>query len=483
MGWLVGVQSVYIGSSPPVHAAISPRHSASLHCSRLAAALFATAWPFEGDCGPAASPCWLERDALFWSRIERAWERAYSSGGSSGSSSADGAVASGGSSGSSGSSSSACSPCTAQQLPLFSNFSVGAGRAFYQGGHSVGGPWYNLSLQARQPVLRVQLESFTEGSGTDGSHGGGGSSGSSSRTGSPTAGSPGSAGGASWLAWLQGLCSRLHHSLQAWLGWRAAPCPVQAAVVDHVAFSSGSALRVSGSLPPGQQAAVQLFPANVPLPSAGIYVRFVASSARSADCRLALHVAAAGQDAGSGAAAAGKAAGQAASCCGTLELVLSLPEGTAAAAVPQGWSSGPVATATASSCRSAAWHPVQQPGSSNTDASAGQATAADQQAVPEWSVWEYHLPQSSLLAALPLGATAAATAGADEEEAAPPALLLEGVDVLVRSSSQQAEHGCPGLQLYVGESRLVGVAGSGWLQLLAGEHAMPAACAVELMPC
>lgn len=123
-------------------------------------------------------------------------------------------------------------------------------------------------------------------------------------------------------------------------------------------------------------------------------------------------------------------------------------------------------TATASSRRSAAWHPLQQPGSSNTGASAGQVTAADQPA--EWNIWEHRLPQSTLLAALPLGATAAATAGA--EEAAPPVLLLEGVDLLARST-QQAEHGSPGLQLYVGESQLVGwptLAGCSCLQTSMG---------------
>ncbi|PRW45396.1 glycoside isoform A [Chlorella sorokiniana] len=67
----------------------------------LSAALFATAWPYEGDCGPSASPCWLERDALFWGRIERAWEAlplggsASAAGMSSGSSSSAGGAVEG----------------------------------------------------------------------------------------------------------------------------------------------------------------------------------------------------------------------------------------------------------------------------------------------------------------------------------------------------------------------------------------------------
>jgi len=411
--------------------------------------LFATAWPFEGDCGPSASPCWLERDTLFWDRIEHTWLDAGSSSSSSGGGGGGGSggggyvnrLASGGGGMGSGSGGSGCGPCSLQQLPLYSNFSVGAGRAFYQGGRPVGGAWYDLSLQARQPLLRMQLTDCADSS----------SSGSPTSS-SPTIASPGGSAGTSWVALLQGLCSRMLRSLQGWLGWQEEPCPVRAAVVDAVAFSGGSALRVSGCLPPGQQAGVQLFPAAVPLPAGGICVRLAAICTGRADVRLVIRLAAAANGAAAG--AAGQAAGHGAPCCGTLELVpgLGAPEDASAAAAAegvalQGWSRGPVATATADSCSSAAWHPVQQPSSSSAAARAGQVPA-DQPA--EWRIWEYHLPQRSLVAAFGAATSSSGSRAAEGEGAAPP-VLLEGVHLLVRSSEQEGEHGSPGFELHLGE--------------------------------
>lgn len=92
-----------------------------------AAALFGTAWPYEGDCGRGAAPCWHARDARFWDRIERAWLGSSGSGGGR---------------------------PLAWELPLRSDFSVGSGRGLYQGGRLLcGRPWYNLSLQGLQPTL------------------------------------------------------------------------------------------------------------------------------------------------------------------------------------------------------------------------------------------------------------------------------------------------------------------------------------------
>ncbi|PSC72394.1 cytosolic endo-beta-N-acetylglucosaminidase-like [Micractinium conductrix] len=185
----------------------------------LSAALFATGWPFEGDCGANAPACWRQRDALFWEGIEAAWRagrcRGSNDGGSGGS----------GNGRASGCSSSRALPRPRLRRPLCTDFSHGAGPAFYQAGRCLSPkPWYNMSLQALQPLLHVRhfASNGSNGSG-DGSDGG-----------SPA---------------------------------------VQASVADERAFSGGSSLRVSGHLAAAQRVAVQLFEPAACLPAGCVWQR------------------------------------------------------------------------------------------------------------------------------------------------------------------------------------------------------------------
>ena len=214
-----------------------------------AAALFATGWPYEGDCGPDAPACWRQRDARFWSCIGSAWRA-----GGAGGATADAPTA--GAPGSSG---------VVRRLPLRTNFSPGCGRAMFQSGRQVSPcAWYNLSLQSLQPLLRVR---FVEaGSGSSSSSGGGSSK---------TDGQP------------------IEIGRSAGSGIASSISAVQGDISDALTFSGGSSLHLSGSLRPGQRAAVQLFEAAVQLPAAGLWVRFTARPSNGVEARLELTLAAA----------------------------------------------------------------------------------------------------------------------------------------------------------------------------------------------
>ncbi|KAL4424425.1 hypothetical protein ABPG77_005668, partial [Micractinium sp. CCAP 211/92] len=229
----------------------------------LSAALFAVGWPYEGDCGPDAPACWRQRDDRFWAGIEQAWRRGLPT--------CRGACAAG--------TASSALPGPRLQLPLYSNFCGGSGRALFRAGRQLSAqPWYNLSLQAPQPLLAVKLQSGISGSGN----------GSDSVTTDLGAGS-------------SSVCSdedagQVH-------------CPVRAALCEERAYSGSSSVRVHGSLRPGERATVQLFEPAVELPAEGVSVRLTASLAGSVGLRLALRLAPAGSTPAGEAVPAGSSSG------------------------------------------------------------------------------------------------------------------------------------------------------------------------------
>ncbi|EFN54696.1 hypothetical protein CHLNCDRAFT_53027 [Chlorella variabilis] len=338
----------------------------------LSAALFATGWPYEGDCGADAPACWRQRDARFWACIESAWEggsRASSS--SPGSSAARGAI---------------------QELPLFTDFSVGSGHSMYQAGRQLSPqPWYNLSLQSLQPMLRVQLEDGEEDAGAAAAGSAGGS-----RRQSGSAGSSGSR--------------------------------VQADVSRELAYSRGSSLRLSGCLRPGQQATVQLFRTAVPLPAAGMRVRLCATPAQGVKQRLALRLA-------PGSSSSLDVSG------GSIELLPAVRHsGT-------GTDDGAGVSAASSSSPSSALvlaasseHVVQQQGS--TAAAAGPdaaAAAAGPDAAAPWPQW---VTRSYLIGADML---AAGLAGSGDP------LLLTGVDVVLLGAGRAGDGSPAPFEVHLGE--------------------------------
>lgn len=336
-----------------------------------AVALFATAWPYESDCGPGAPACWQRRDARFWRRIQRARRAGQSP---------------------------ACSARPlARQLPLRSDFCVGSGRALYQGGRLIRGrPWYNLSLQSLQPTLRVRW-------------------GAGSSPGGSTANSPRSSSGSPRRG------SRLEAEL-----CQAGP-----------AFSGSSTVRLSGCLPPGQLAAVELYPAAAqPLPGA-LSVRLTSRGGAGVHARLALRLAAGSSGEG-----------------GTLELQLELgnPAGPAAA---DGWSAGQPVVHCAGSCDRIAGQVAAAPEGAEASTAAAAAGAAD----IDWLTWHWRISPADLARCMP----PASGSGA-------PVMALSSVEVLLRGTSSSG-----GFELHLG----------GWVagqQPAAAWIGMPAAQSVGSVP-
>ena len=315
-----------------------------------AAALFATGWPYEGDCGPDAPTCWLDRDARFWRLIEAAWED--------------------GTTGSSGSNSD-CGAAT--ELPLYSDFSVGCGRhALVLGGRPLARQaWYNLSLQARQPRLLVQLE---------------------------------------------GVAGRSSDSASG-KGSTSAPEEVRAEVCDDVAFSGGGSVRLSGRLKACQLASVQLFSAEVQLPAAGLWVRCTLSYSDGAAipaARLALRLTGTGAGDGSGGSGNGGS-------FSTVELVPRLLT-TATAATAEENSVAAIEAAAKAAIAELATAPWTRAAAGPTHVAlpamgcirlpacrigplpekpspAGAAAAAAEDAPAEWETWQFFVPGPAALAA------------------------------------------------------------------------------------
>lgn len=297
-----------------------------------AAALFATGWPFEGDCGANAPACWRQRDALFWEGIEAAWRagrcRGSNDGGSGGS----------GNGRASGCSSSRALPRPRLRRPLCTDFSHGAGPAFYQAGRCLSPkPWYNMSLQALQPLLHVRhfASNGSNGSG-DGSDGG-----------SPA---------------------------------------VQASVADERAFSGGSSLRVSGHLAAAQRVAVQLFEPAACLPAGCVWVRLTASVTGSVLIRLLLQL-----DGSSEAAAApeGSSSEQAAAGA-TIELRPLLPSDAAAAEASAGAAVQPVSESAGASALVVTAEPCA------CTPCAAAADGGDAAAPAAWHTWQFCLQPDAM---------------------------------------------------------------------------------------
>lgn len=323
-----------------------------------AAALFAVGWPYEGDCGPDAPACWRQRDDAFWAGIEQAWQQ--------------GLRPAGGSSGGAGSAGAASSaqPRPRLQLPFFSNFCQGSGRALFQAGRVLSDqPWYNLSLQAPQPMLAVKLLGEPAGGGSM----------SSGETAGAGAGKGGD-GGVSDSAAVQ-----TQH------------CPVRTSVCAERAFSGGCSLCISGALRPGERATVRLFEPGVALPAKGVVVRLTASLAGIVGLHLALHLAPAGSTTAGDDAAAG--VGSSAAQAGgagliTLTPLFSAAHGQAAETAEAAWAGDAalataspgrhtIATLSATASRRAAAHAAQA-GGAGGDASALAAT-------PDWHTFQFSL--------------------------------------------------------------------------------------------
>lgn len=283
-----------------------------------AAALFATGWPYEGDAGPGAPASWRLRDALFWDCIEHAW--LVGSGSVGGSQEnwllrllrwfwrllfcrwpcrppAPLAMPAAAAAAAAPAPAAEAAPAV-RQLPLYSNFSTGRGGAMYQRGRRLSPcPWFNLSLQTLQPLLRVHVD------GSGGSGGTGGDSGSTSSSSST----------------------------------------VEASLTEAVAFSRGSSVQLGGHLQPGQVAVVELVPTAALLPPTGAWVRLAATHSPGIDVRLALRLAAAGS-------------GSAAAHTSSIEIPLLRPGAPAAAptATSAAWSSSVAVVATGAKCNHAA---------------------------------------------------------------------------------------------------------------------------------
>lgn len=368
---------------------------------RAAAALFAPGWPFEGDCGRDAPACWRQRDALFWRRIEAAWEAGAAEAGPGSSLRRD--------------SRRRLRPATAQ-LPLFSDFSVGSGRSMHLAGQRLSTqPWYNLSLQALQPLLQVQLT--PQDSMADESSGGGDR-----------------AGDRSW---------------------------VQADISQDRAFSRGSCVSLQGSLRGGQLAVVQLYRTEVPLPAGGLWMRWTASAdpmQSGAELRLALRLL------GVGGTAGGTAGGDASTIVELAPLQLTDP--TAALPAASSCSSSTAVRVIAASGRHVtgqaiadgveAEGPRDASGAGGTAAEAAEAVGA--RAVPHhWVTWEYFLGAEALAVAAAgteaSGPTAAAGAGEAAGEAEPDddsAVQLLGVDAVLLGTG--SADGKPfSFQAFIGE--------------------------------
>ena len=409
LAWTKGCQVLPAGASychyrvqweGSVQGARKERHcqgqgaSLAKHCLPLcrrpaAAALFATGWPYEGDCGPEAPACWRQRDAHFWSCIARAW-RAGGAGVASADASAAAAAAGGGGGG------------VVRRLPLRSNFSPGCGLAMYQAGRQVSSrAWYNLSLQSLQPLLRVC--------------GGGGSS----VGGQPIDGSTGS-GTASTTTTTTSTTSS---------------GTVQADISYALAFSGGSSLRLSGSLGPGQCAAVQLFQAAMQLPAAGLWVRLTASASNGVEARLALRLVAP-----SGNRSSRNRTGSTSS----IEL---LPVLSASAAAGDD-GSAPAAQAPVASSHGAvelaacACSRIACAGPAGAELEAGAAEAAGSGSVgaaPDWVTRHYCLGPATLAAAA-LPGDGDGGAGA----------LLAGIDLLLMGSATVKDPAAHAFQLHLG---------------------------------
>ncbi|KAL4853952.1 Cytosolic endo-beta-N-acetylglucosaminidase 2 [Chlorella vulgaris] len=367
----------------------------------LSAALFAPGWPFEGDCGRDAPACWRQRDALFWRRIEAAWEA--------------GAAEAGPGSSLGQNSCRRLRPATAQ-LPLFSDFSVGSGRSMHLAGQRLSAqPWYNLSLQALQPLLRVQLT--PQESMADKSSGGGDR-----------------AGDRSW---------------------------VQADISQGRAFSRGSCVSLQGILRGGQLAIVQLYRTAVPLPAGGFWMRWTASAdpiQSGAELRLALRLVRAGGTAG------GTAGGHASTIVELAPLQLTDP--TAALPAASSCSSSTAVRVIAASGRHVTGQAIADgvEAEGPRDASRAGGTAAEAagavgaRAVPHhWVTWEYFLGAEALAVAAAgteaSGPTAAAGAGEAAGEAGPAddsTVQLLGVDAVLLGTGP-ADGKPSSFQAFIGE--------------------------------
>lgn len=371
------------GSNPPINITNTTIHASLLALPACAAALFATGWPYEGDCGEGAPACWRQRDARFWSCIETAW------GGGEGAGPEAGAPRA------APTATNASAGGVVRRLPLRSNFSPGCGRSMWQGGHQVSPcAWYNLSMQSLQPLLRVH-----EGAGS--------SSGVSTNAGD---------------GMVSGLATDGSTGNGAASSSSSSSSTVQAAISDALAFSGGSSLCLSGSLIPGQKAAVQLFEAAVQVPPAGLWVRLTALAAEGVEARLALSVSTA------------SGASSASSTTGSIELLPVLmrasaaaDEGSAAGAQPPAGSSGSgrrgMAELEACACSRVACSSAAGAGGEAEAEPAEVASGSSSGAVPHWVTWQYCLGPAALAAALP------ADSGSST------ALLLTGVGLLLTGTS------------------------------------------------
>lgn len=323
----------------------------SASAAACAAALFAVGWPYEGDCGSDASPCWQQRDDAFWAGIQEAWREGTRSrpSGTVGSTAA-GAAAAG-------------APAWPRlQLPFYTNFCQGSGRAFFQTGRMCSSrPWYNLSLQCSQPLLPARQPGELAGSGGSGGTGAG-----------------------------TGTCEQ---------SAACVPLPLTTAVCGEHAFSGGSCLRLCGTLRHGQRATVQLFEPAVELPAEGIRVRLTASLAGEVALHLALHLSPAGATQTSDDVAAG--GGRAAQATGTWVVTLTPRFGAAEAATAETALPGEptleadgvgrhalAALSAGVGRRTAALSPWADGGGSGDSAAATSGAAA---ATPDWQTFHFSL--------------------------------------------------------------------------------------------
>jgi hypothetical protein len=258
--------------------------------------------------------------------------------------------------------------------------------------------WYNLSMQSLQPLLRVR---FVEA---------GSCSSGSSRTDVQLIAIDGSAGG--------GIASSISSSA------------VHADISDALAFSGGSSLRLSGSLQPGQRAAVQLFESAVLLPAAGLWVRLTALPSNGVAARLVLRLAA-------------TAGNYSSSSTSSIEL---LPVLSASAATENGREPGKQAPAANSrgavELAACACSRIAYIGPASTELESGAATAASGggiDAAPDWVTWEYCLEPATLAAA----AQAVECSGAG--------VLLSGIELLLTGTDTGKDPAVHPFQMHLGE--------------------------------